>query len=174
MNNYPIVPYAIRLQTQLAVIWMIWEYTAWDTPAQVSYECDLPPAVDLAREFFKTHNIGFQGYPVENIDRPSPMDMYDILCKHTGGFIQDFDVMGLIPDDPPSSPEKDIEPDDEEYDDEETKDVKPVLESSKIRVPYLLEETGEVVYIETDAHELEKEIEQESSLYESILNRMES
>ena len=103
---------------------MIWENTAWDTPAAVSYECDFQPAIDLVREFFETHAIGFQGYPIENIDRPSPMDIYDVLCKHKGGgVVQDFRLMGLIPDEPPSSPEKDIEPDDTDYEDEASDEI---------------------------------------------------
>lgn len=168
----------IRVQTRTAIVWMIWQDTAWDTPAPVTYNTDYEPAVATLKEYL-TVATGFQGYPIENIDRPAPMDIHAALVGAADRLILGFDLIGLIPD-PPSSPDEDIEPDDEEDEEVTNEDppVEPILESvppgAKVKLPFILEDTGETVLIETDAQEAITETEQEAALFESIIKRMES
>ena len=158
---------------------MIWQDTAWDTPAPVTYNTDYEPAASVVKEYLTTAT-GFQGYPIEDVDRPAPMDIHAALVGAPDRLILGFDLIGLIPD-PPSSPDEDIEPDDEE-DEEDTSDyptAEPVvLESippgAKVMLPFILEDTGETVLIETDAQEALGEAEAEVALFESIVKRMES
>lgn len=172
-STYPALPYSIRLQTKTAIVWMIWQDTPWDTPAPVTYSSDFEPAVATIKEYL-TVATGFQGYPIEDIDRPAPMDIHAALVSpRRDPFITGFDLIGAIPD-PPSAPDEDIEPaaDDEEVHDE------PVLESippgAKVKLPFILEDTGETVHVETDAREALNESATETALFESIIKRMES
>lgn len=168
----------IRVQTRTAIVWMIWQDTAWDTPAPVTYNTDYEPAVSVVKEYLTTAT-GFQGYPIEDIDRPAPMDIHAALVGAADRLVLGFDLIGLIPD-PPSSPDEDIEPDDEEDEEVTNEDppVEPILESvppgAKVKLPFILEDTGETVLIETDAQEAITETEEESALFESIIKRMES
>ena len=175
--NYPTLPYSIRLQTQTDTVWMIWDDTAWDTPSPVTYSSDSDQVAEAVKDFFTTHSIGFQGYPIEDINRPAPMDIHAVLTANKSDLIQDFAVIGFIPE-APTAPDQDIEPEEDFEEDADEPPVKPVLESipqnMKIRLPFILEDTGETVFIETDAQEALDESNSEVALYESILKRMES
>lgn len=176
----------IRVQTRTAIVWMIWQDTAWDTPAPVTYNTDYEPAIATLKEYL-TVATGFQGYPIEDVDRPAPMDIHAALVGAADRLILGFDLIGLIPD-PPSSPDEDIEPDEDEEDDESdhivdvnemvSEPVEPVLESvpqgARVKLPFILEDTGETVLIETDAQEAIAETAEEAALFESIVKRMES
>ena len=82
--------------------WINWEVTHWDEPAKITYaKHDNSPfpwdATKALPQFFKENSIGFRGYAINNLDRPSPRDIYDILCKHKGkGEIVDFWLIGPI------------------------------------------------------------------------------
>lgn len=165
---------------------MIWQDTAWDTPAPVTYNTDYEPAASVVKEYLTTAT-GFQGYPIEDVDRPAPMDIHAALVGAPDRLILGFDLIGLIPD-PPSSPDEDIEPDEDEEEVEfdhivdsnkmVVESEKPILESvppgTKVKLPFILEDTGETVLIETDAQEVLGEAEAEVALFESIVKRMES
>lgn len=180
---YPSLPYSIRVQTRTAIVWMIWQDTAWDTPAPVTYNTDYEPAIADVKDYFTTAT-GFQGYPIEDVDRPAPMDIHAALVGAPDRLILGFDLIGLIPD-PPSSPDEDIEQDEEDESDHivdvnemVSASEESVLESippgAKVKLPFILEDTGETVLIETDAQEAIAETEEESALFESIIKRMES
>jgi len=174
----------IRVQTRTAIVWMIWQDTAWDTPSPVTYNTDYEPAVADIKDYFTTAT-GFQGYPIEDIDRPSPMDIHAALVGAPDRLILGFDLIGLIPD-PPSSPDEDIEPDEDEDEFDHIVDsnkmvsesVEPVLESvppgARVKLPFILEDTGETVLIETDAQDAIEQAASETALYESVIKRMES
>lgn len=107
---------------------MIWDDTAWDTPSPVTFSSDSDQAAEAVKDFFTTHSIGFQGYPIEDINRPAPMDIHAVLTTNKNDFIQEFAVIGFIPE-APTAPDQDIEPDEDfEEDDEIT--VNPILESA--------------------------------------------
>lgn len=197
-DSYLPIPYAFLIETTLDALWLTWETTPWDTPSLATYKAGHQETVDEIKELFRNNSVGFQGYPIEDIFRPSPLDIYCVLCRlKAAGRIRDFMVAGPIPD-APSAPNEDIEPDDDDDggsggDDNgtgsssESQDPVPsitepksvndqVAESipvgTKIRLPFILEDTGETVYVETDAQAALDEVEAEAALYESILKRM--
>lgn len=176
--SYPKLPYSIRIKTLVAIIWMIWEDTAWDTPSPVTYESDFEPAIDELKDFFKQNPVGFQGYLIDDVDLASPIDIADILGKHKGGVVRDFEVIGWIPEEPVSPPDEDVVDDDDFDENGDEPPVAPILEfipqNTKIRLPFILEDTGETVFIETDAQEALDESKREVAILESILSRMES
>ena len=55
---YPSLPYSIRVQTRTAIVWMIWQDTAWDTPAPVTYNTDYEPSISVVKEYLTTASDG--------------------------------------------------------------------------------------------------------------------
>lgn len=128
---------------------MTWDDTAWDTPSPVTFSSDSDQAAEAIKDFFTTHSIGFQGYPIEDINRPAPMDVHAALTANKSDLIQDFAVIGFIPE-APTAPDQDIESEEDFEEDAEEPLVKHVLEPIRIAAS------------------------SEVALYESILKRMES
>lgn len=161
MNDYPVYPYTFRVQTRTAIVWMLWEETAWDAPALVSYQSDYDPAAQELKSLLETA-IGFQGYQIENIGRNSPLEVYAALTSN--GII--FDVVGEVPEVFPGSPEKDIE-----QDDTEDEEGEPVTESARLPKGLVIASTERVTDTVNAIEELNRAGATASTL-QSFLDRM--
>lgn len=123
MSTFPATPYFIQIETLSGIVEMDFTATQWHLPSVVKLS-GKKPAIDALQNHFEQYPCGMWGYPIERLEYCSPMDIHANLSTNESYYndpkIQNFNVIGYIPEELPDSIHPDnYEPDDENSDDEE-------------------------------------------------------
>ncbi len=123
MSTFPVTPYFIRVETLSGIVEMDFAATQWHLPSTVQLT-GRQPAIDALQSHFNQYPCGMWGYPIEQLQYCSPMDIHANLTTNESYYndpkIQKFDVIGYVPDELPDSIHPDnYDPDDDDDSEEE-------------------------------------------------------
>lgn len=132
---FPETPYTFYIDTMTGCCRMEFPKTQYHEPVQNITLQGHDLAIQDVRDYFRSHNIGMWGYPIERLDFCSPMDIHANLTTNKTCYqdtlIRDFQVIGYIPDELPTEIHPDYHDgieDGEEDDGQDTVDA--ILESA--------------------------------------------
>ncbi len=106
MNVFPVTPYTVYAETSYGPVTLDFDATQWHLPAAVKITGS-NRAVESLKRHFNAYPYGMWGYPIEQLEYCSPMDIHANLVANENYYhdpdILRFDVVGYVPDELPDS-----------------------------------------------------------------------